>query len=282
MKTEKLDLVKKASVVISAPAVPVKTKSSTPLTKEKESKPYQAFRDSIDWFDLHMQLVDAAIITATKALRDKAKFNVSVGDVLVVGQEASYPDLYKQPVKSYSKVISQSQNREIEFAICRLYRFFNDYLKAIVKEVVVNKPTSVAQSLINASNPSQNITFRDLVQFSDISDIKQYITDTIFRSLESDKSTPALIDKIVKSGNLNIKEDLKKDALQYLELRHLYIHNKGKIDKKYAVKYGNACGNDGDKICSSFALYTKAKEAIVKLCEAIDKEAIAKKMIVSR
>lgn len=282
MKTEKLDFVKKASVVNPIPAVPIKTLSSTPLKKEKESKPYQAFRGSIEWFDLHMQLVDAAIITATKALRDKVKFDVTIGDVLVVGQEASYSDLFKHPVKNYSKVISQSQNREIEFAICRLYRFFNDYLKAIVKEVVENKPTSVAQSLINASNPSQNITFRDLVQFSDISDIKQYITDTIFRSLESDKSTPALIDKIVKSGNLNIKDAEKKEALQYLELRHLYIHNKGRIDKKYADKYGNTWGNEGEKISSSFTLYMKAKEAIVKLCKTIDKEAIAKKMIVSR
>lgn len=97
----------------------------------------------------------------------------------------------------------------------------------------------------------------------------------IYRSLEKLKSTPKLLDKFIKATGINVPNDVKANALVYLEVRHLIIHNNSKADAKF-----NQMNNAGlvkvnpsnNKITINFALANSAITSVFILCKTMEDE----------
>ena len=67
--------------------------------------------------------------------------------------------------------------------------------------------------------------------------IVQMVSDSIFQSLEAEKSTLSLLQKISKKLALNVSKDKIDNALPYLEIRHFLVHADGKVPRSFQKKY---------------------------------------------
>lgn len=75
---------------------------------------------------------------------------------------------------------------------------------------------------------------------------------------------------------------MKRDALMYLEMRHLFIHAKGFVDDQYANTYGSSFYPElkvSDELPRKFETFNEALEKITGLVKHIDKELTSKGFI---
>lgn len=100
------------------------------------------------------------------------------------------------------------------------------------------------------------------------------VSDSLFRQLEQQQSTPKLLTAIDKKLGLKVDPKLLKAALPYLELRHLLVHSDGVADAKFCKDYPGFKVTPGDTIRLSHAITTAAREAITKLAETYDSRAV--------
>ncbi|MCH5332084.1 MAG: hypothetical protein J1E33_06755, partial [Alistipes sp.] len=100
---------------------------------------------------------------------------------------------------------------------------------------------------------------------------------------ENEQSTPKLLERILAYTKINIDDDIKKDALLYLEMRHLIIHNRSKADENFIIISQNKINIPKDKkLPLNYEISSKAIEQVSTLCHTIDKELIEKKMVRER
>ena len=96
--------------------------------------------------------------------------------------------------------------------------------------------------------------------------------DHVFRILEAQRSTRALIDKVLEGTGVELSTQVFDKAIYYLEIRHLIVHNSSLIDLKFEKHYGEEFkyAKAGNKLPMSQGLAKKALLAVEKLCSAVD------------
>jgi len=70
---------------------------------------------------------------------------------------------------------------------------------------------------------------------------------------------------------MNIPKDTLNEVLTYLEMRHLFIHNHGLVDDKYAQTYGKRFSPSliaNKELPTKLEIFIKALSAIgIKICQ---------------
>jgi len=246
-----------------------------------ESTSFQQLRGNVDFLNMHIQLIDASIVKTIRTLRaEKRKDDTKDINVALKVDEEKY-DKLNHPLKQYSSIIKYSQNKNIEFAIIIVYNIFTDYLRSIVKEMFDKKPLFIVnKAVVNKNGEDKDgmtLKFAEIVKLGNYDSIIGRIVNTIFRSFEDQRSTKKILDKILKDTKTNIPNKKIEDALQYLEFRHLIIHNKSKIDSKYENSYGKKFTpklKSGNKIPRKFEIFKSCVSTTFDLCKEIDSELI--------
>ena len=183
-------------------------------------------------------------------------------------------------ISHHRAITNHAIKRNAENAIRLLYTHLNEYLKAILTEMYIAHPLEIA-------NKAQGtIPFHRIIKLGSYEAISQYIVDSIFRSLEAEKNTRLLIKKLLAKTGVQIPADIIDEAIIYLDMRHLIVHNASIIDEHFAQIYAYVYGDNpfyknGAKLPISVGLAKKAIEAIKKLCFAIDRGLIDSRYIVS-
>jgi len=136
--------------------------------------------------------------------------------------------------------------------IKRLYEITTIYFQDILKSAT-RKGLDVDKLI---GEHSISLTSRDLIRIGNYEKIIEKISNSIFRQLENEKSTKKLIEKMDKKLGLSIGEEIIANALPYLEIRHLFVHNEGKADKDF---------------CETFPFIEAEEEKIIKLTDDIIK-----------
>ncbi len=156
-----------------------------------------------------------------------------------------------------------------------LYAFFADYLSSVIREMENINPNRIL-GVVPPDSPTE-LSFKDVFILGNYNAILDEIAKRVFRSLEDERSTSKLLKKFVKSMKLNVPVNIRENALVYLEIRHLIIHNNSKADAKF-----NALNNRGlvgvnvrnKKVLINYALSNAAIDAVIDLCQSIDGELI--------
>ena len=69
----------------------------------------------------------------------------------------------------------------------------------------------------------------------------------------------------------------------YLQMRHLFIHNKGVADKLFVDEFDDLHNiKVGNKLPANFATINKAMTIVLELCDCIDKELINEDLVIKR
>ena len=157
-----------------------------------------------------------------------------------------------------------------------LTMYFQDILKAAAQKGLD------PDRLVGEHNTS--FSANDLLACKSHDAVIGLVTRSIFRSLENEKSTKKIIQKINKKLNLEIDEALINAAMPYLELRHLLVHADGYIDDKFVESYPNFepdIVKKNSKIKLKYHIVDGAKCAISNLVKEYDKKLIEKSLVLS-
>jgi hypothetical protein len=104
--------------------------------------------------------------------------------------------------------------------------------------------------------------------------VVQMVAKELFRKLENEKKTKAIIQKMSDKLDLGISQEKIDAALPYLELRHLLVHNDGKADEDFVNRYPDFGVTSGVKFAMDFELLTKGRAALLDLLKEFDSKVI--------
>lgn len=234
-----------------------------------ETKSYQAFRSEIQYLNQHLQVIDASLTFTGRWLSKHTPKSEKLTKAL--GTTSLKHNTLNHPVNHYLRIFNYTRSKNAEFSIIKLYNAFSIYLKSILTEMYKHNPLQI----VGKAPGLPNFTFVELVNFGNYQRIEEEMINKVFRKLEDERSTTKLLDKIINHTTIELPDALKTNALMYLEMRHLFIHNNGKADAHFVKTYGaNIPVNKNDKLPTNFDTVSKAIETVYKLIEFLDKELI--------
>ncbi|MEP2937498.1 MAG: hypothetical protein ABJM06_09190 [Gilvibacter sp.] len=249
------------------------------IPKFNESTSLQQFRGSIDFLQTHIQLIDASLVTSIRKLKAHPEKNDRITKGLNVKDE-KYSKL-NHPVKQYSSIFRHTQKKNIEFAINKLFAIFTEYMKNVTLEMYKSKPYFIIQkAVVNKKDEDKEnlqMTFAEILRLGTAENINNEMVSRVFRSIEELRSTPKLLERILSDTKIMMSKEMKRKALMYLEMRHLFIHAKGIVDNKYAATYGSFFTPElkvKNQLPKKYEIFDDALKNITNLVQHIDKELI--------
>lgn len=241
-----------------------------------ESKSLQRYRGRIEHLEQHMQAIDVCFtlaLEATTANKPAAKTILGA-----LGKEHAKYSRLKQPAGEGLRVFNFSKSQSFEHSLIALYRYFGEYLRNILGEMYAKEPLAVVGKVAGNS-----LQFHELVNLGSYEAIILKMIDTTFRRLEDERSTTKLLEKIIGHTKVKVDEAVREEALRYLELRHLFIHNNGKCDVIFEKAHGAHLKiKDGDDLPTDYKTTSAAVAAVTKLLKTIDHELTHAKFILPR
>lgn len=236
------------------------------------SKAFHAFTQKLSYFDDDLELMDVL---------HKA---VVSGDL--TDNESQYVLKHVKPAEhthiSRRKNSNGSRKNIINHIRATLY---SSYVKDIYEEVTHYLRTVLTQASKNGINSSRligehsfKIDAKTVLELGDWNHVCQMITESVFQSLEAEKSTLKLLEKMASKLALNINKDLIEDALPYLEARHFLVHTDGKVTQEYIDKYSHIQIKDG-YVWLNFSFIKALRESVIALVTNYDKEVIANNLL---
>lgn len=237
------------------------------------SKSYQSFTGKVRSLKTHVQLADVAFTKINYKCSQNRGNGKSIGETLGT-TSLKHPQL-NEPNESIEirKVFATSRIKINEQALIELYAFFADYISSVIREMENTNPNRIL-SVVPPDSPT-DLSYKDVFTLGNYNAVLDEIARRVFRSLEVERSTPKLLKKFIKATKLNVPVNIKEDALVYLELRHLIIHNNSKADAKfYALNNrGLVNVNTGTKkVVINYSVSNAAIDAVTSLCQSIDGE----------
>ena len=239
------------------------------------SKSLQSFEGKVLSLKMHIQLTDIALTKINKICSRQNGNGKTIAETL--GRTiANYPQLNgPNEAAEIKRVFSTSRIKVSEQAIIELYAYFADYVSGIIRELENTHPTRIL-GIIPPQNPT-DLSYKDILTLGSYAAILDEIAKRVYRNLEDERSTNKLLKKFIKTTYLNVAVNIQEDALVYLEIRHLIIHNNSKADDKFNRMNNHGLvtvNNRSKKIAINYALTISAIDAIGLLCRTMDGELV--------
>lgn len=171
---------------------------------------------------------------------------------------------------SDSQIARHAITRNVEIALQYAYTHFLTYLKSILREMYHKRPLAVL------GKASSTIPFHEVAKLGSYEAVCDHMITQVFRAIEGKRNTRALLDAILDKTDVVISDAVLEKALMYIEARHLLVHNAGKVDQKFADRFGAKMGlKPGTKLKGNIGGVRKAVKAISELCHEIDRKLVA-------
>lgn len=230
-----------------------------------KSTALQIFRDRIAELNQHTQLIDASLILANKTCINSQQETISNALNCPNHQRLSHPNTNIQR----NRIIAFSRSKLNERAIIDIYKFFSEYISRIIADLTRVAPNNILANLNNADE--RLIRYQQILEIGNYEGILDYMASVVFRSLENKKSTKILVNRLMSNLKINLNESVLNDALLYLEIRHLIIHNNShpddnfkKLNTEGKVKYNK------NRIKCDYSTTQDAIAAVYRLCIEIN------------
>jgi hypothetical protein len=227
-----------------------------------ETRTHQVLRSRLDYLEQHHETVDASMRVAGRRVRNTRARSLAAA---LGFSNRAYPRL-THPPREMERVFSFSRAKNNEMLVTQTYVVLSEYLRGILHEVYKTKPLQV----VGETTPHK-IEFHRIVELGGWDSLVEHMVEKVFRSLENEQDTRKLIEKVLKKAGAGLPEALD-EAVQYLEMRHLFVHNGGIADEPYKKKYGVDGLRDGDHLPTDSTTARTALASIRKLAREIDGE----------
>ncbi len=156
-----------------------------------------------------------------------------------------------------------------------LYEDFTDYLKSALEGAALVDP----QPVRFIGNTKVDLKVADVLGLGSWDALVRKIADDIFRSLENERSTIGLVQKLNQRLGLQVPEAIIAAAMPYLDARHILVHRDGKADAVYREAYPNVTLELRGKIKLDFPFVNSARSSVCELANHIDQQIIAANLV---
>lgn len=209
--------------------------------------------------------------------RDLLKGDESV--FVGITKEAT-PELFKHDNTGQARIIitKHLQTTIAVTFIKEVYEEVTEYLRYIL--AMGARSGKVAPERISA-DVKVSLPANEILATSTHAEAITLVTQRIYQTLESERSTLVLIDKICAKLDLKVNRQSVNDALKYLEMRHIFIHEDGKPNKEFKKKYPDVEINKKGRIKLIDTNLHTVKDIILKLISEIDEQIIKKNLIIT-
>ena len=244
------------------------------------TKSWQIFDGKLRDLKRHIQLIDLSLTLAQKHCKLEESEKKRIVSVLEALKGSHLQLNIPNTSREISRIFIFSRKKLSEQAFIELYRIFTEYISNIIAEIFKKNPNKLLGALTDKNERA--LYFHEIIKLGNYDAILEEITKRIYRSFENVRSTPKLLDKIISITRVNVSDEVKQEALLYLEIRHLIIHNNTQADEKFKKldSEGKVTINQNtNKIAMNYKLANDASIAVFKLCKTIDDELIAKKVL---
>lgn len=152
-----------------------------------------------------------------------------------------------------------------------LYEDFSDFLKASLEGAALVDPKP--ERFVGNSNINMGIV--EIIKLGTWDAFLRKIADDIFRSLENERSTIAMVNKLNARLGLQVPAGAINGAMPYLDARHILVHRDGKADAVYKAAHPTITLEAQGKIKLDFLFVNSARIAVCELANQIDQQIIA-------
>lgn len=225
------------------------------------SKGYRRFRSRVKYFQEDLEAAMVICKNGELLSGDEHIFqNIS---------PKNQPCLFRRQNSQQSRVLVLNHMRNTLYIafIKELYEEVMIYLSYAINcaTLAMNDPTR----LIGSQNNLQ-FNIKDILNKGTKEDIFRMISDRIFRTIENKRDTLELVTTFNDRLSLEIPENVIDDAMPYLEMRHLFVHNDGIADEHYRTLYPNIHLDNENYILLNAKVIKKARTAICALVSEYD------------
>lgn len=191
------------------------------------TKAYHAFEQKLIYFDDDIDLIDVIRISVLNGdLTDKGS-----SSVFNRVDPAKHTRLARRKNSDGSRRVIVNHLRQTLYSsyVKDIYEEVTHYLRAILEKSAENGFD--AGRLIGEH--SAKFDTKAILAAGNWKSVARLITDSVFQTLEAEKSTLKLFEKISTKLALGVDENLIKAALPFLEVRHYLVHADGLLPPQF-------------------------------------------------
>lgn len=237
------------------------------------SKHYQTFSNRLLHLDADLELIDIIDVSIKDGL-----LTTEPEKLFAKISRRKHPILFKRTVSHTNRQLAINHLKQTVFSsyIKDLYEEVYDYLKSALTEAAVRSKVE-PDRLIGEHRVEVKVS--DILQADRLQSVIEDIVAKVFRKLENERSTTALIEKTCSKLGLSVSEEIQNNAIYYLEIRHQLVHADGKADEQFKRTHPDLNYTTGDYIDLRFKLIQKARKSVTKFIEEFDSQAITNGLI---
>ena len=242
------------------------------------SKAFQIFDSNVRGMKQHLQLMDASLVNANKICHSVAKDKSvkTIADALK--SSVDYPQLNTPcKTKDINRTFITARIKVHEQAIVDLYSYYMAYLFNLTKEFMTINTVTLIREV--APNQNNKMSYEDILSHSR-NELIEIMSKVLLKQLEGIRDTKKVLQKIIKYSGITLTEKVLEEALVYLNIRHLIIHNGAKADDAF-IKMNNGLVQikNKNKLVINYELSSKAIQTVFSLCSEIDNKLLEKKLL---
>ncbi len=222
--------------------------------------------------------MDASLVNADKICRlaAKKKSAGTIGDALKSIE--IYPQLNTPcRARDISRTFITARVKVHEQAIVDLYRYFMYYLLNLIKEFMTIAPIRLLKGV--AASSENQIPYLDILSHNK-NELIEIMSKAVLKRFENERSTQKVLKRLLTFSGISLNETVKQEALLYLNIRHLIIHNNSKADETF-IKMNNGFVkiNSRNKLVINYELSSRAIQTVYTLCSEMDNKLIEKQLL---
>lgn len=249
-------------------------KQKREMTKRHSSRPFARLNGQLRLLLNHLEVVDSALNFFEETATSVAKPGLQLTDALRIPRGKK--KTLRVPATEAKHVTRHARTRNTELTVHALYPLFTGYLREILREIFLSRPLEVLNKAPGV------LKYHEIVGLGSYDAICEHMVEQVFRSLEGQRSTAALLSKILDRTGVTLPTAVEDNGLMYLEMRHLFVHKAGLVDRPFAEKYGAKLNVvEGGKLHKNIGMAREGVRAISDLAAAIDEQLVARGLLSS-
>jgi hypothetical protein len=238
-----------------------------------KTKSFIKFLNTAAHLDVDLEFVDIVKVSVSQGLL-KTSSNIHIFDHV---DKVKHTKLAKRVNTDHSRTLVANHLKSSIRAsfIKSIYEASSVYFQDILK-IVIKKGVNT-ERLLGEHNKS--FSCKEIIELGSYSKIQDAIALGIFRQLENERSTKALIEKMAKKLGLSIANETVNKAMPYFEIRHKLVHSEGKADKIFCTNFPELEAEDTKSIHLSYKIVSTAKQNITNLIHEFDQQIVANDLV---
>lgn len=241
--------------------------------KANHSAPYIGFKNKMLHFSDDIEYVDILYSTIKK------EHIPSNGTKLFFNQSPK-----KHPSISRYSICDDNRLQVIRHLKSSIY---SSYIKDSYEELTIYLRGITLEAYKNATVNPGRIIGEHTIKMSSVDiltgisngTLAQTVIDSMFQSLEAEKSTISLIEKTCSKLGLNISKQCINDAVYYLEIRHKLVHTDGYADEEFKKTHPRLRYTNKNYIDLTYKTILDFRRTLFKLVDEFDSEALNKHIV---